>query len=97
MRSWLTSIRLRLRALLNRRKVEQDVEDELTFHLAMKAEKLKDADAARRRFGNEVRIREDVRDAHGRSTGRKAYGSIFGTPRAQLPARLVLRQSPFCR
>jgi predicted permease len=63
MQGWLTSVQLRMRALLNRSKLEQDVEDELAFHLAMKAEKLNDPDAARRRFGNEARISEDVRDA----------------------------------
>jgi predicted permease len=66
---WLSSLRLRLRALLQRRTLEQDLQDEVAFHLAMREEQLRksgalDADArARRRFGNVTRVREDLREA----------------------------------
>ncbi len=68
MAEWLTSVRLRLRALLRRSQLERDLQDELAFHLAMREEALRErGDAAahvrtRRRFGNPVRVREDLRD-----------------------------------
>ena len=59
----------RVRALLRRRQLEQDLQDEVSFHLAMREEQLSrttgasDAGAdARRQFGNVTRIREDLRD-----------------------------------
>lgn len=62
----LTTLRLRIKALLQRRRLERDLDDELAFHLAMRAENLgKDPaalDAARRQFGNAARIRESCRD-----------------------------------
>lgn len=48
----------RLRALLLRRRLERDIDEELAFHRAMLAEK----GSARRRFGNEVRVREAARE-----------------------------------
>src|SRR5687767_9111929 len=51
-----------------RRRLERDLDDELSFHLAMRAEKQRrlgvdDADhAARRRFGNFALIRETCRE-----------------------------------
>ena len=69
MAEWLNSVQLRLRALLRRRQLERDLEDELAFHLAMREEQLgtsgtTDAGAgARRRFGNVTRIREDLRES----------------------------------
>jgi putative ABC transport system permease protein len=65
---WLTSLRHRLQALLQRRQLERDLQDEVAFHLAMREEQLRKAGAidagagARRRFGNLTRIREDLRD-----------------------------------
>jgi hypothetical protein len=35
----MNNLRLRIRALLNRRELEGDLEDELQFHLAMREEK----------------------------------------------------------
>lgn len=69
MAEWLNSLRLRVRAFLRRRRMEQDLQDELAFHLAMREEQLgasgaRDAGAgARRRFGNVTRIREDLRES----------------------------------
>ena len=69
MAEWLSSLRHRLNALLRRRQLEQDLQDELAFHLAMREEQLLRTGAvnaragARRRFGSIVRIREDLREA----------------------------------
>jgi predicted permease len=56
------SLRLRLRALFRRRQLERDLEDELAFHLAMKAGKLGNEEAARRQFGNVTWFRETCRE-----------------------------------
>src|SRR5690242_13168634 len=40
MAEWLTGLRLRLRALVRRRRHDDEVRDELDFHLAMRAEAL---------------------------------------------------------
>jgi putative ABC transport system permease protein len=68
MAEWWSSIQLRLRALLNRGQREQDLDDEIAFHLAMReaqARQSGSADAAnqaRRRFGSVAKIQDDVRD-----------------------------------
>ncbi len=68
MAEWLSSLRQRARALLRRRRLEQDVQDEIAFHLAMREAQLRAAGAAdagidaRRRFGSTMRIREELRD-----------------------------------
>src|SRR5262245_5119298 len=67
---WLHGIRLRLRCFLRRRQLERDLEDELQFHLEMRALRNREAglsaeeatDAARRRFGNPVWWKESIRD-----------------------------------
>jgi putative ABC transport system permease protein len=46
----------RLHALLHRRQLERDLDDELAFHLAMRGK------GARRQFGNVTSIREQCRD-----------------------------------
>lgn len=69
MRRWLG----RARALFSRRRLEAELSDELTFHLAMQAKKHLDAgmsahDAetlARREFGNIELTKEDARDVRG--------------------------------
>ena len=69
-REWWTDARMRLKALLNRRRLERDLEEELAFHLAKRAEKNRslglgadDAQtAARRRFGNVALVKEDCRE-----------------------------------
>ena len=69
MTEWLIGLRHRLRALLRRRQLEQDLDDEVTFHLAMREEQLRASGApdagtgARRQFGSVTRIREDLREA----------------------------------
>ena len=64
---------MRLRALFSRRGVERELDEELSFHLAMEAEKnrtrgLSAAEAgraARREFGGVEQFREECRDARG--------------------------------
>src|SRR5713226_6254518 len=67
---WLTDAWLRAKALVKRKRLERDLEEELQFHLAMRAEKNRalgigpnDATAAaRRRFGNVTLVKEDCRE-----------------------------------
>jgi predicted permease len=67
---WLTEAWLRVKALLKRKRLERDLEEELEFHLAMRTEKNRalgiaanDAKtAARRRFGNVTLVKEDCRE-----------------------------------
>jgi predicted permease len=69
--AWLTETWLKLKALANRRRLDRDLEEELQFHLAKRAEKnrklgLAAADAqaaARRRFGNVTLAKEDCRES----------------------------------
>jgi putative ABC transport system permease protein len=57
---------LRLKALLRRRRFEQDLQDEVAFHLAMREESRQSASepagAARKEFGNTALIREQCRE-----------------------------------
>ena len=67
---WLTAFRHRIKALVKRRQLDRDLEDELSFHLAMReakqAESGTPADeahyAARRQFGNQTLLKEATRD-----------------------------------
>lgn len=69
-REWFTQFRLRVKALLLRRKLDRDLEEELQFHLAMREHKNSaeglPADeahyAARRRFGNAALLKEVCRE-----------------------------------
>ena len=69
MAEWLSSLRLRLWALLRRRQLDQDLQDEVAFHLAMREDQLRRSGAinagagARRRFGSVTRIGEELREA----------------------------------
>jgi predicted permease len=68
MRDRLVELRCRLLALLRRRRLERELDDELAFHLEMKEADLSRAgtvDArhtAARGFGNSARLREEMRD-----------------------------------
>src|SRR6185436_20108057 len=70
MPEWLNSLRLRLRALSRRHQLEQDLQDEMAFHLAMREEKELQAGvpagqarvSARRRFGNVSGLKNRTRD-----------------------------------
>jgi len=69
-REWWTDARLRIKALVNRRRLERDLEEELQFHLAMREEKNRGLGlagdearaAARRRLGNVALVKEDCRE-----------------------------------
>jgi predicted permease len=71
MGEFLISLWMRLRALVLRRRLERDLDDELRFHLDMRREKLEKAgfspahacSAAQRRLGSPARIRERSRSA----------------------------------
>lgn len=62
----ISALWLRAQALIHRRRLDRDLDEELAFHLAMRAEKHgDDATArteARRQFGNATRIRETCRE-----------------------------------
>lgn len=66
MAKWIRAIWLRVRAILKRKELEQDLEDELAFHLAMSEKKNLERGrsaeearyAARRQFGNVQRVKE---------------------------------------
>ena len=60
-RERLSNLRLRLRALLHRRRLERDLEDELAFHLATAADRSSSLEA-RQRFGNPTYVKENLRD-----------------------------------
>ncbi|MGA3323762.1 MAG: ABC transporter permease [Terriglobia bacterium] len=70
MSEWLTKTWLRVKALIERRRLDRDLQDELNFHLAMREEKLQagglSPEAARsaslRRFGNRISVQEDCRE-----------------------------------
>jgi len=67
---WWNAGRLRMKALLARKRLERDLQDELAFHLAMREEKNRERGAeesearyaARRQFGNLLRIKEKCRE-----------------------------------
>lgn len=70
MKNGLHSLWLRLKALFKRSALDRDLDDELTFHLAMREQKNRAAGvgtdeapfAARRAFGNATGIKERTRD-----------------------------------
>ena len=70
MRQWLTTFRLRWRAIIHRRQLEQDLQDEMAFHLAMREENQRQAGVpadqaramARRQFGNVSVLKHRARD-----------------------------------
>ena len=69
-REWLNALWFRLRSLPRRRQLEQDLDEELEFHLAMRQQMLVEQGmpqeeahyAARRAFGNPTRTKEATRD-----------------------------------
>jgi predicted permease len=70
LREWMRTTWLRVKALIKRRQLDRDLDEELRFHLAMREEKYQ-ADsvgpgttrsAARRRFGNVTTLKEACRE-----------------------------------
>src|SRR3982751_5796795 len=70
MPGWLNRLRLRLRALTSRRQLEQDLHDEMAFHLGLREEQERQAGVpadqaharARRQFGNVGVLQNRARD-----------------------------------
>jgi hypothetical protein len=60
-REWLSIVHLRLRALVERRRLERELEEEIAFHLATRAER-SGMLHARRQFGNPTVYQEACRD-----------------------------------
>jgi predicted permease len=64
----LTALKHLLSRLFRRRQLEQDLQDELDFHIAMREDQLRGAGdrtpktTARKQFGNTTRLREDCRE-----------------------------------
>lgn len=58
----MNRFRKKLRALRRRRQLDHDLEEELRFHLEMKAEELGDRAEAQRRVGNATVLKERCRD-----------------------------------
>jgi hypothetical protein len=52
----------RLKFLCRRTQFDRELEEEMRLHVQLRAERLGDVDAARRRFGNTTRLREESRD-----------------------------------
>ncbi len=72
-REWRSSTWLKLKALMKRRQLDRDLDDEIAFHIAMREEKLAAGNpgnsesesphyAARRRFGNTTSLKETTRE-----------------------------------
>src|SRR5580704_16997129 len=66
----ITELKLRWRALIHRREFNHDIDDELSFHLDLRQQSMREQDvsssyAARRRFGNPTRVGEDLREMRG--------------------------------
>src|SRR3989442_1615507 len=67
---WFLTQWHRLTALVRRRRLERDLDEELAFHLSMRERELRDGgladrdarDEARRRFGNVTSLKEQTRD-----------------------------------
>jgi len=70
MRSWLTQLRLRLTALFRRKALDRELDDEISFHLAMRdahyhAVGMDQGEvryATNRQFGNSTTVKERMRD-----------------------------------
>jgi MacB-like periplasmic core domain len=70
LRERITDAKLKLRALVHRRQLDRDLEDELEFHLATREEKIRHKtaardearDSARRFFGNPILLKERCRE-----------------------------------
>lgn len=63
---WLQELMRRISYLRNRRQMEEELAEEMRLHQELRAEALgAESDAARRRFGNELLLREDSRAVWG--------------------------------
>jgi predicted permease len=95
MHTGLKRIWLKIRALLHRKQLDRDLEDEFAFHMAKSAEKNRDHGldaeeagyAARRKFGNETSVKERSREMW-------TFTSIEGLLRDVQIGLRMLRKSP---
>jgi predicted permease len=63
MREWLQSIRLRIHAIFHRRQFEQDLQDELEYHMELRRKNNSEIDTQQQKpFGNRTLIQETVRE-----------------------------------
>jgi putative ABC transport system permease protein len=70
MSEWLNQLLLRVKALWRTRQLDRDLDDEMAFHLAMREQSLREDGAAagdaraaaRRQFGNDLRVKESLRE-----------------------------------
>ena len=91
----MTSIFRRLAALVRRRRLDRDLDDEIAFHLAMREQQYRDggateADArtaARRQFGNVTAVKERTRDVW-------LFGALETVAQDVRYALRTLRRSP---
>ncbi len=58
----MNRLKKKLRALWRRGQLDRDLEDELRFHLEMRANESGDSMEARRRFGNSAALKEACRE-----------------------------------
>src|SRR2546421_2000260 len=66
----------RLRFLIHRDRFETDLDEEMRFHLEMKAQKSGDRYAARRQFGNAGILKEVSREMWGWSSLERLWGDL---------------------
>jgi len=59
---WLTAFRLKIRALLFRRKLDRDLQDELQFYLDQRERKTQASGTQAAAFGNPTALKERSRD-----------------------------------
>jgi putative ABC transport system permease protein len=90
MRETLTQLRLRLTAMLRQRRLDQDLDDEMAFHLAMREQANRDAGltadeakmTARKQFGSQARVKESLRELWQWSSIDRAWQDLRFTMRS---------------
>ena len=97
-----TDLRLRVRALFARRRVEQELDEELAFHIERETQKLIESGVsaaeartrARARFGSTALAADQCRDARGTAwfddTGRDLHYAVRSFRRAPLAAMTIV-------
>jgi predicted permease len=71
----MSEILRRIRHLLRRRRFDQELDEEMRFHLDMKAREMSDS-GARRQFGNSTRLKEVSREIWGWSWIERLYRDL---------------------